>query len=345
MAMTDITVLGAGIFGLSIAWWCQKKGASVRVIDPRGPGTGSSGGFVGAMAPHIPEKWNDKKAFQLESLLMAGTFWAEVAEASGISPGYARLGRLQPIEDERMLALSLGRVETARTLWQGEADWDVIEADKAVLAPISPTRLLVFDTLSARIHPRRACAALVGAITAKGGEIVTEGIHSGKVIHATGVAGLTELGTSAGKPIGYGVKGQSALLKFPAKDMPQIFANEVHIIPHEDGTIAIGSTSEHEYDNPHSTDRQLDDVICRAMNAVPALRGAQVLERWAGLRPRTRTRAPMLGAHPIHEGEFIANGGYKIGFGMAPKVGQTMADLVLEGVDSIPPKFRPETLL
>jgi glycine/D-amino acid oxidase-like deaminating enzyme len=53
----------------------------------------------------------------------------------------------------------------------------------------------------------------------------------------------------------------------------------------------------------------------------------------------------MLGPHPLRPGEYIANGGFKIGFGMAPKVGQVMADLVLEGVDAIPAGFRPEASL
>ncbi len=343
--MADVTILGAGIFGLSIAWSCLKKGASVRVIDPAGPAAGASGGIVGALAPHTPDNWNDKKTFQLESLLMARDFWTEIAGASGISPGYARVGRLQPIADERMLALSLSRIETARALWRGQAIWEVIEADKAAFAPLSPTGLLIHDTLSARIHPRRACAALARAITAKGGEITIEGALSGKVIHATGVAGLEELTTPSHKTAVVGVKGQSALLDVSAPGMPQFFADEIHIIPHEDGTTAIGSTSEREFAHPTSTDELLDEVIERAMRAAPVLRGAKVIERWAGLRPRARARTPVLGAHPIHEGQFIANGGFKIGFGVAPKVGQVMADLMLDGADTIPAKFRPEAAL
>jgi glycine oxidase len=53
----------------------------------------------------------------------------------------------------------------------------------------------------------------------------------------------------------------------------------------------------------------------------------------------------VLGAHPVHDGQFIANGGFKIGFGMAPKVAEVMADLVLDGVDRIPAGFRPEASL
>ena len=42
--MTEITIRGAGIFGLSIAWACVQRGAVVQVVDPFGAGAGSSGG-------------------------------------------------------------------------------------------------------------------------------------------------------------------------------------------------------------------------------------------------------------------------------------------------------------
>jgi len=86
-------------------------------------------------------------------------------------------------------------------------------------------------------------------------------------------------------------------------------------------------------------------VIVAARAALPVLADAPVIERWAGLRPRARSRAPMLGVHPVEKGQFIANGGFKIGFGMAPKVAEVMADLVLEGRDAIPEGFRPEASL
>ncbi len=75
---------------------------------------------------------------------------------------------------------------------------------------------------------------------------------------------------------------------------------------------------------------------------MPLLADAPVVDRWAGVRPRARSRAPMLGAWPGRDGHFIANGGFKIGFGMAPKVAEVMADLVLEGRDTIPDGFRVE---
>ncbi len=344
--MVDVTVRGAGIFGLSIAWTCARRGAKVRVVDPFGPGSGSSGGLVGALAPHVPENWNAKKAFQFDSLIMAGPFWSQVEATGGVSPGYARLGRVQPIADLRTLDLARAREETAKSLWQGRAEWRVLPAEQmASWCPPSPTGWVIHDTLTARMHPRRACAALVAALSVMGVETATDAPDEGQVIHATGVAGLQELSTALGKTVGNGVKGQAALLRFDAGDVPQLFADAIHIVPHADGTLAIGSTSERDYDDPASTDEALDGIIDRAMRAVPLLHGAEVIERWAGVRPRSKSRAPMLGAHPLREGHYIANGGFKIGFGMAPKVAEVMADLVLEGRDTIPEDFRPEASL
>ena len=66
--MMDVTIRGAGIFGLSIAWACALRGARVQVIDPNGIGAGASGGIVGALAPHVPENWNAKKEFQFQMI-------------------------------------------------------------------------------------------------------------------------------------------------------------------------------------------------------------------------------------------------------------------------------------
>ena len=346
MAMVDVTIRGAGIFGLSIAWECQSRGARVQVVDPHGIGAGASGGIVGALAPHVPENWNDKKAFQLASLLSAQGFWANVEDASGLSSGYARLGRLQPVKDQRALDLARTREAGAPEYWRDHAKWKVIATDDAgAWAPHSPTGWLIHDTLSARMQPRAAARALAAAIRSRGGEIVAEAPDRGAVIWAAGTWDLERISQRLGRVVGNGVKGQGAVLRFDARTLPQVFADGVHIVPHADGTVAIGSTSEREFEDPCGTDEQLDMVLEKALAAVPALKSAQVIERWAGVRPRARSRAPMLGRHPICPGQFIANGGFKIGFGMAPGVARAMADLVLEGRDTIPAGFHAEASL
>ena len=204
---------------------------------------------------------------------------------------------------------------------------------------------MIHDTLSARIHPRNACLALAAALRAWGGRIEPARPEHGIVVHATGWQGLRDLSERFEQPVGNGIKGQAALLRYPAPDAPQLFADALHIVPHTDGTVAIGSTSERAFHNPDDTDTQLDAVIARATAAFPMLRDAPVIARWAGVRPRAKSRAPMLGAYPGRAGHFIANGGFKIGFGMAPKIAEVMADLILEGRNTIPDAFQVETCL
>jgi glycine/D-amino acid oxidase-like deaminating enzyme len=337
----DLTVRGGGAFGLCIAFEAARRGARVRLIETARIGAGSSGGLVGALSPHVPENWNPKKQFQLESLLMADAFWGAVGAVSGLPTGFARVGRLQPLTDERAVTLAHARAAGAAQLWQGRATWSVVPATGADWEPPSPTGLVIHDTLSARLHPRMAAAALVAAIRALGGEVVIgEATDEGPVIWATGVQGLEALSRDLGRKAGDGVKGQALSLGFDAREAPQLYADSLHIIPHADGTVAIGSTSETEWDDPAGTDARLDALLDRARAALPCLRDAPVLERWAGIRPRAASKAPLLDAWPGRPGHFIANGGFKIGFGMAPRVAQAMVDLVLDGRDAIPAGFR-----
>jgi glycine oxidase len=382
---SDVTIFGAGLFGLGVAWACASRGARVRVVDPAGPGAGASGGLVGALAPHAPENWSAAKAFQLDALCMAEGFWAEVARIGGIDPGYASCGRLQPVADDAALARNRDRAVAAAAHWRGQGAWQVIRATGAAWEPKSPTGWLVHDTLTGRVSPRAACAALVAAIRARRGEIVTEAPASdGPQVWATGWRGLERLSVETGCPMGGGEKGQALRLaprpprfsarppRFSARpppfsarppppkrappahppasgagamatQAPVIMGPGLFIVPHADGTVAVGSTAERVWDDPTATDGQLDAVLERARALVPALSGLPVVERWAGVRPRSATRRPLLGPHPTRPGVFLANGGFKIGVALAPLAGVLLADLILEGRDRIPPEFRPET--
>ncbi len=328
---SEITVAGAGIFGLSCAWELIRRGQPVRVVERAHVAAGASGGHVGALAPHAPENWNAKKQVQLDALIAAAGWWAEVAAAGGVDPGYARTGRIQPVppgSEARMAE----RIVGARRHWPDWAAMELTDAPDTALVPVSASGLWLVDRLSARISPRRACAALAAAIRARGGEIVEGTEAEGPAIWATGAAGLAPFG-------GSGVKGQSALLALDVPDAPQVFAEGVHVVPHADGTVAIGSTSEREAMDL-ATDDRLEALIAMARTLCPALAQAPVLDRWAGMRPRATSRAPIVGPWPGRPGHYVANGGFKIGLAMAPACAGMLAELILNGRDVIPDGFR-----
>ncbi|MCY3880089.1 MAG: FAD-binding oxidoreductase [Rhodobacteraceae bacterium] len=343
MAIADVEIFGGGIFGLAVAFSCARRGVSVRVVEKRRIGSGASGGILGTLAPHVPDNWNPKKQFQFESLTMAGTWWSDAEHHSGLACSYVRNGRFQPIADESAMRLAVERQKAARRNWGRAAEWQILKPE-STWVPETETGYAVFDTLSAQIQPRNALHCLAEAVRRLGGDI-SEGCADSNgaaaTVHATGFEGLLTLNSELGLTVGRGEKGQAALFVCDHADSAQVFAEGIHLVPHQDGNIAVGSTSERNHNGRTDTDQRLERLIEKSRHLFPRLRKVPVIGRWAGIRPRASSRAPLLGPYPGKPDHYIVNGGFKIGFGLAPKIGETMADLILLGRDNIPDAFLP----
>lgn len=151
---------------------------------------------------------------------------------------------------------------------------------------------------------------------------------------------LGPLSPSISVPLGQPVKGQAALLKADIDpSLPILFLNGLYVIAHDDGHVAVGSTSEEEFDAPFATDAKLDDLLVRARALVPALSGAEVVERWAGLRPKAIGREPMVGPHPDHPRVIALTGGFKVSFGLAHRLADAALGFVIGQEHSLPESF------
>ncbi len=351
----DVAIIGAGIFGLSCAYACAQRGLRVAVYDAGALGGMASGGIVGALAPHVPEQWNAIKQFQFEALAQADGFWAKIDALSGQASGYGRTGRLIPVMDERLRDLAVFRIQSAQDLWQGRFSWNYLADGHPLIAPACAPLGVVHETLSARIHPALACGSLGAAVRKLGVEVfehhrvqdITEGRIAGPwgtakaehIILASGVDGFSKIEKWTGRSGGKGVKGQAALLDLDLGNTPQIFAEGIYIVPHQNGTVAVGSTSENQYEHATTTDQKLDDILDRARRLCPTLANAPFTPRWAALRPKARRRDPMLGVIPTQTRVWAALGAFKIGFGIAPQVGEVLADMVTGVAVDLPKSF------
>jgi glycine/D-amino acid oxidase-like deaminating enzyme len=354
MSNWDVIVVGGGIWGLSCAYACAKRGQSVALFEAGKIGQGASGGVVGAMAPHAPESWNAMKQFQFDALASANDFWAGVDAISGLRSGYGRIGRVMPITTARDRVLAEERVVNVGKLWQGKYQWTVLDNHPQIPEKLAPFGI-THDTLSARMYPAHAVASLARACRLSGVEIFENhpvaGVNSGiinsnwgeasasAIILAGGTDGFTLLDAHLGCVTGTGVKGQAALLDCDLRDTPQLYADGVYVIPHDGGVTAVGSTAEKTWDAPNTVDEKLEAVIERARAVFPALGNAPVLERWAGVRPKARRRYPMLGPVPTLSGVFSAMGAYTIGFGIAHAVGEVLADFAGGDTYDLPKNF------
>ncbi|NRP70231.1 Glycine oxidase [Ensifer psoraleae] len=356
--MSEVLIVGGGIMGLWAALTAGRAGIATCLVERKSMGAGASGGLLGALMPHMPDRWNAKKQFQFDALVSLEDEIAELQETTGLSAGYRRCGRVMPLGKPHLREIALGHEQDAARHWvSGERrfHWHIGDVDAGCDWPAAEAAPfgIVHDTLAARVAPRRLLRALEAALTRlphirveQGAEIASldprrrrlsladgRAVSFGHCILAAGAESfglIDRLALSAQAPSGNAVKGQAALLGADVDPaMPIIFTDGLYIVPHEDGHVAVGSTSENRFDEPFSTDAQLDALIRRAEALAPALRGAQVIERWAGLRPRATGREPMVGRHPDYDNLSVLTGGFKVSFGMAHVLARIVVDEML----------------
>lgn len=368
-AAPDLLVAGAGIAGLWLTVKAARAGLSVMLVEPGNPGGGASGGFLGALMPHSPERWNGKKAFQFQALVDLEDEVARLESDTGACCGYRRVGRILPLTSERGRSTALEQVAEAKTNWGARfsfavnhsperSGWpDMLRAPQGIVhetlsARLSPPGLIGALLLSLAVMPNvdlRLGTALVAILPGEHKARLSDGsmVSYGHIALANGVDAFSLIARAAGLSagaLGVGVKGQAALLDAGASpDLPLVYDDGVYVIAHENGHVAVGSTSEREFDDPVSTDGQLDEIVKRARKLCPAIKHAPEIRRWAGVRPRAIGRDPMLGPVPGAPGVLAMAGGFKITFGIAHRMADCLVAAVAgtEGPD-IPPSFSVE---
>jgi glycine oxidase len=344
----DVLIAGGGIMGLWAALEADRAGLKTILLDAGPLAGGASGGLLGALMPHMPDRWSDKKQLQFDALLSLESEIAALEAETGLSAGYRRAGRLIPLPKPHLRKIAERHQSEAETNWNQQGvrfSWDVVDQSPHGEGwPASDVTAagLVSDTFAARVSPRGLTAMLVARLRQSPRVSICEGVavteldaarsvvrlsddrrvSFGHLVVAAGHASfplLSSLGPNLAQPLGQAVKGQAALLSAPAVApvLPLLYLDGLYIVPHEGGKVAIGSTSEDSFKEPFSTDEQLDDLLVRAKRLAPVLADAEVIERWAGLRPKAIDRDPMVGPHPLAERIIALTGGFKVSFGLA----------------------------
>ncbi|ASP31918.1 FAD-binding oxidoreductase [Labrenzia sp. VG12] len=338
----DVAIAGAGIFGLAIARAAIEAGLKTVVFDRAHVGAGSSGGVLGALMPHMPARWNPKKEFQFQALSCLEERIRLLETETGQTCGYARCGRILPLTTTDKLEHHLERAEESKIRWKSEETGFTYVVETAGsrsdwLDAAAAPHGIVYETLAARISPRQYLASLATFVRQHG--TLLEGIEvsgfdptSSRVENVNGQAvararSLVVTGGFAafdlierltGERVGRGEKGQALLLDGKGlEDRSAIYCDGLYVVPHANGTVAIGSTSDREFqDDLPSADRSTE-LLQRATAFCPSLKGRKILSDWAGIRPRCHKRDPLVGRLPGHENVFAATGGFKISFGIA----------------------------
>ncbi len=323
----DVATVGGGVIGLSVAWRAAERGLRVIVLERGEPGRGTTSVAAGMLAPVSEATLTERAllALGLASARIYPGFVAELADASGLDPGYLRCGTLVAARDadeaealERELAMRQSLGLAVRRVRASEA-----RRLEPALAPALRLALDIPDDHA--IDPRKLTPALAEAVRRAGGtlrtgadvaEVAVSGGHvdgvrlvGGEHVsaeHVVVAAGpwsskLGGIPDQARVPV-HPVKGQILRLHDPTG--PGMLTRVLrmrggYLVPRGDGRYVLGATMEERGFDTTVTAGAAFELLRDATELVPGVAELVIDELSAGLRPGTPDNAPAIGPGAI----------------------------------------------
>ncbi len=336
MKSYEAIIIGGGIIGLSLAIELRKQGLRVLLVEKGEPGREASwaaGGMLVGSGLETPPS--------LQRL---------AAASARMYPEF-----VHELEDESRLKIDLRSEGTL--LWDPAADARV-RALHPLPAPLSELEPALADQLSSPLFVQEQCVDPRDLVTAaiaaahhrgvdfsSGDEVLEVEVKDGKaagvltnktnflseaVVNCAGAwAGLIPPHAFPTSP----VKGQMLCVLMPDKYLLRhvLRTPDVYLIPRSDGRLLIGATVEEAGFNKQTVPDTIKKLRRSALELVPKLADARILEAWAGLRPGTPDKLPILGTTPT-PGYFVATGHFRDGILLAPVTAKVMAAVITGAV-------------
>jgi len=339
----DVLIVGGGVIGCALACELAREGAKVGLLDRQKPAAEATWAAAGMLAPG-PEGPGSEPLVPLgrASLALYPGFVEGIETVSGMRTGFRRPGALVAFfgpranhEQGEYLA-ELARFEMAGEPLTGEearrrepllnpevaaAIWLAEEASidnralgwsLAVAASRQGVELRAGVEAQGLILEGSRCRGVVagGEKIPAGHVVIAAGCHSAGIEHAGRYAPTLP------------ARGQMAAFT-AGTAMPRTVLRSHrghlvgYLVPREDGRLIAGSTMEYAGFDKSLTPGGLGKILGAAVEMIPALENAPILETWSGLRPDTPDHLPILGPTDI-DGLSIATGHFRNGILLAP---------------------------
>jgi glycine oxidase len=361
----DITVVGGGVIGMSIAWEMASIGYRVRLVDASRLGTAASwaaAGILPATPPLASELLEPIECLRSLSHELYPDWTRKIKDYAGIDTEFRPCGGV---------FLSRSRGEHATMLAQ-EIFWheqgvqasrfsmQQLAASHSTLAALANRLESSTTSTTAWFTPgectvrtprllqglKRACH-MAGVEILENCEIKEIEIQSDNqpiTLHTSQHSWQSQyVCVSSGawtqrllQPLGLQtgilpVRGQMLLYKFDVPPFPMII-NEGHryFVPRLDGHVLAGSCEEEVGFDISNTDEKITELKSWVDTLMPDWNDRHFVSAWAGLRPGSFDGLPYIGSLPDHPNLIVASGHYRSGVHLAPGTAKIVASLVTQ---------------
>ncbi|HEY6220246.1 MAG TPA: FAD-dependent oxidoreductase [Gemmatimonadaceae bacterium] len=299
----DVVIVGGGVVGLSIALVASRRGIRVRVIDAGRPGAASAVA-AGLLAPSLGKLSRDAAAAFIDARDRYEDFLELVRGASGqrVTAGQ---GILEVSLDEADHPLNEAGDRDARRMSPADVRDqlpDLAAVRDAVMHPkdrwIEPAGLikalrssLPSDVIFDAVEEVELLGSNVRLLTEGGRWISCDAVVIASGVWTRGIKGFARM------PIDP-AKGETMVLETTHSLTHAIACGEAYVVPRP-GAIVVGGTFELGNSDPTPTERGQATLANYASRLIPgALARASGRRAWAGVRPMTPDRLPVIDADP-----------------------------------------------
>lgn len=351
---TDVLIIGGGVIGTAIAYNLRLRGIDVSVMERGEIGSQASSAAAGLLAPLGPLSGPGPLAdLLLASFAMFPALAPELEEASGMHLEYERPGAFRTTRNPKRIANLKKRMKAWEPLglqmyWltgeEARQQEPLLSPDvcAAIYAPEesqikAPQVVRAFakaaSNLGARIYSHTEASSLhsSGNKIMSVGTVQGETIACNRLILAPGAwASWYEKWLHLSIPVSP-LHGQILSLQAPTPPLKHIIFGDATYIAPRGESIIVGATKEEVGFEIQVTEKGTAALYDTALRFIPALQASKRETAWAGLRPSTPDRGPLLGAAPGWENVTLATGHNSVGIILSPLTGKTIAELIATG--------------
>ena len=350
--MKTITIIGCGVIGAMLAYELSKYDLDVIVVEanaePAMLATGSALGVL--MAASSSRARGHLVKLRLASLKLYDRLILELTAPTNCDILYNRNGilNLYRSPDAEIKARSLIKIRERQGF---EMQW----LDPEQIAEQFPQWQAEGGLLSQcdrAVHPIKLVNLLVDAAAKNGVKFHWNypvknlgDLDSDRIVVTAGMGSnalLAPMLKSRDHDLLQPIGGQALLLKIPNLNLQNVVhvenedASDMNIVPIGNDQYWVGATIKFDHQElPNEANVSL--LLAQAIAWCPHFTKAEVLETWAGDRPRPDGfQSPILGFVPDHPHILVATGHYRNGIMMAPITAQITRDLLLTGTSDLP---------
>lgn len=359
MRSVDVAIVGAGVIGACIAEILARSSRlRIALFDQGTPGCEASNAAAGVLAV---ASGHARQGVLLQLRRLSGAMFPELVDRlqreTGIALGYRRDGLISlAFSDAETVALEeLVRHRTTQGFpCEVLAAADLLRLEPAVNPSVRGGALFPDDRA---IHNGRFVGALVEAARKHGVELFLQApvrslvrsdnavkleLHHGSLEAAVVIVAAGAWSPQLLAPCGIKVpvrpaRGEMLAVRPTGWDLTHILAaGDGYMVPRDGGEVLIGSTTAFVGFEKHVTTSGLATLRAQAASIVPRIDEAAELRSWAGIRPCSTIRRPVIGPLPGWENVILATGHHRNGILLAPITARLVSELVLGVPPSVP---------